>query len=141
MDSRFFSFVWRHSKREQFFILALTVSSFPLVYISLEIPKIIINDLRCADQIMALADEDNLRLSEQERTRYYAWRGYMVRQAMRVVDRLFELSGGNALYLKQPLQRIWRDVHATNHHLGLHYEFAMEAYGRTLVGLPSGSLM
>jgi putative ABC transport system ATP-binding protein len=44
MESRFFKFVWRHSKREQLFILALTVASFPLVYISLEIPKIIIND-------------------------------------------------------------------------------------------------
>ncbi len=44
MDTRFFSFVWRHSKREQVVILALTVASFPLVYISLEIPKIIIND-------------------------------------------------------------------------------------------------
>jgi putative ABC transport system ATP-binding protein len=44
MDGRFFSFVWRHSKREQIFILALTFASFPLVYISLEIPKIIVND-------------------------------------------------------------------------------------------------
>jgi putative ABC transport system ATP-binding protein len=44
MEKRFFSFVWRYSKREQLFILALTVTSFPLVYISLEIPKIIIND-------------------------------------------------------------------------------------------------
>ena len=63
------------------------------------------------------------------------------RQATRVVDRLFELSGGRALYLQHPLQRIWRDVHAASQHLGLQFEFAMESYGRTLVGLPSGSLM
>lgn len=44
MDSKFFSFVWRYSKRDQLIILALTVSSFPLVYISLQIPKIIINE-------------------------------------------------------------------------------------------------
>ncbi len=44
MDSSFFSFVWRHSKRDQIIILILTVMSFPLVYISLEIPKIIINE-------------------------------------------------------------------------------------------------
>ncbi|MEM8842367.1 MAG: ABC transporter transmembrane domain-containing protein, partial [Pseudomonadota bacterium] len=44
MDTRFFSFVWRHSKREQVFILALTFLSFPLVYASLEIPKIIVNE-------------------------------------------------------------------------------------------------
>lgn len=44
MDSKFFSFVWRYSKRDQLIILALTIASFPLVYISLEIPKIIINE-------------------------------------------------------------------------------------------------
>ncbi|MEM9044111.1 MAG: ABC transporter transmembrane domain-containing protein [Pseudomonadota bacterium] len=44
MDTRFFTFVWKYSKREQIFILALTFFSFPLVYASLEIPKIIIND-------------------------------------------------------------------------------------------------
>ena len=44
MDRRFISFVWRYSKREQIMILALTVISFPLVYLSLEIPKIIVND-------------------------------------------------------------------------------------------------
>ena len=44
MDAKFFSFVWRHSKRDQLIILALTVASFPILYMSLEIPKIIIND-------------------------------------------------------------------------------------------------
>jgi len=44
MEARFFKFVWRHSKREQVIILVLTVLSFPLVYISLEIPKMIVND-------------------------------------------------------------------------------------------------
>jgi len=44
MEAGFFKFVWRYSKREQLIILALTVLSFPLVYFSLEIPKIIVND-------------------------------------------------------------------------------------------------
>jgi 3-hydroxy-9,10-secoandrosta-1,3,5(10)-triene-9,17-dione monooxygenase len=96
--------------------------------------------LRCADDIMALSG-DRLIPTEQERMRYYAWRSYMVRQSIRVVDRLFELSGGHALYLDHPLQRIWRDVHATGQHLALHFEFAMEGYGRALVGLPSGMMM
>jgi alkylation response protein AidB-like acyl-CoA dehydrogenase len=97
--------------------------------------------LRCAEEITALYSQEDRVPTEQERARYYAWRGYMVRQATRVVDRLFELSGGHALYLRHPLQRIWRDVHAVSQHLGLNFEFAMEAYGRTLVGLPSGSLL
>jgi putative ABC transport system ATP-binding protein len=43
MERNFLKFVWRYSKREQIFILCLTVISFPLVYYSLEIPKIIVN--------------------------------------------------------------------------------------------------
>ncbi len=96
--------------------------------------------LRCADEIMSYAYEPRT-LSEEERARHFAWRSYMVRQAIRVVDRLFELSGGHSLYLKHPIQRIWRDVHAAGQHLALHFEFAMEAYGRALVGLPSGALV
>ncbi|MEM8989322.1 MAG: ABC transporter transmembrane domain-containing protein [Pseudomonadota bacterium] len=44
MEPSFIRFVWRHSRREQIGILLLTVLSFPLVYISLEIPKIIVNE-------------------------------------------------------------------------------------------------
>lgn len=96
--------------------------------------------LRCADEIMTLSG-NRLIPTEQERMRYYAWRSYMVRQSTQVVDRLFNLSGGHALYLDHPLQRIWRDVHATGQHLALHFEFAMEGYGRALVGQPCGMMM
>ncbi len=44
MDSNLFAFAWRRSKRQQLVILALTVASFPPVYLSLEVPKVIIND-------------------------------------------------------------------------------------------------
>ena len=97
--------------------------------------------LRYAEEVTSLFTDGKRQPTEQERAKYYAWRGYMVRQSTRIVDRLFELSGGHSLYLNHPMQRIWRDVHATNQHLGLHYDFALEAYGRTLVGLPSGSMM
>lgn len=97
--------------------------------------------LRCAEEITSLYSQEGRVPTEQERARYYAWRSYIVRQASRVVDRLFELSGGHAIYLQHPLQRIWRDVHAASQHLGLQFESAMEAYGRTLVGLPSGVLL
>lgn len=97
--------------------------------------------LRYAEEVTSLFADGKRRPTEQERAKYFAWRGYMVRQSTHIVDRLFELSGGHSLYLSHPMQRTWRDVHATNQHLGLHYDFALEAYGRTLVGLPSGSLM
>jgi hypothetical protein len=32
-------------------------------------------------------------------------------------------------------------VHATGQHLALHFEFAMEGYGRALVGQPCGMMM
>ena len=53
MKSSLFSYVWQHSKREQMVVLALTLFSFPLLYLSLEIPKQIIND--------ALSGDDSLR--------------------------------------------------------------------------------
>jgi putative ABC transport system ATP-binding protein len=37
-------FVWRNSRADQIAILILTVAAFPLLYFSLELPKIIIND-------------------------------------------------------------------------------------------------
>ena len=44
MDTTLFAFTWRHSKFQQIGILALTLGSFPFVYLSLELPKIIINE-------------------------------------------------------------------------------------------------
>jgi len=44
MEAGFLRFVWRHSWRWQLSILAITIAVFPLVYLSLELPKIIIND-------------------------------------------------------------------------------------------------
>lgn len=38
-----YGYIWRHSARAQAVILALTVASFPLLYLLLELPKIIIN--------------------------------------------------------------------------------------------------
>lgn len=44
MEPDFLRFVWRHSWRSQLQILAITALCFPLVYLSLEVPKRIIND-------------------------------------------------------------------------------------------------
>ncbi|MEL6264905.1 MAG: ABC transporter transmembrane domain-containing protein, partial [Pseudomonadota bacterium] len=44
MESSLIAFGWRHSRLNQLVLLALTVATFPLIYASLEIPKIIIND-------------------------------------------------------------------------------------------------
>ncbi len=42
-------FVWRHSRGDQMRLLAVTVATFPLLYASLELPKLIINDAISAE--------------------------------------------------------------------------------------------
>jgi len=44
MESSIYSFIWRHSKRQQLLITLITIASFPFLYASLELPKIIVND-------------------------------------------------------------------------------------------------
>ena len=44
MEPTLLRFVWRHSRRQQIAILATTVATLPLLYLSLELPKIIVNE-------------------------------------------------------------------------------------------------
>lgn len=44
MQRNVFSFIWKNSRRDQILILVLTVISFPFLYYSLELPKIIVNE-------------------------------------------------------------------------------------------------
>ncbi|WP_227269878.1 ABC transporter transmembrane domain-containing protein [Roseobacter weihaiensis] len=44
MEPSLFSFIWKHSKRDQIFLLCFTVFTFPFLYATLELPKRIIND-------------------------------------------------------------------------------------------------
>ncbi len=44
MDPTIFKFIWRYSKAQQIYVLLITVISFPILYATLELPKIIINE-------------------------------------------------------------------------------------------------
>ncbi len=44
MDKTLFKFIWHYSKSQQFTTLGLTLASFPFLYTSLQLPKVIIND-------------------------------------------------------------------------------------------------
>ena len=44
MEQSIFRYVWKYSKRDQIIILLVTLLTFPILYISLELPKRIIND-------------------------------------------------------------------------------------------------
>ncbi|WP_093922772.1 ABC transporter transmembrane domain-containing protein [Sulfitobacter brevis] len=44
MEPSLFSFIWKYSRREQLVLLAFTLFTFPFLYVTLELPKRIIND-------------------------------------------------------------------------------------------------
>lgn len=44
MEKSIYGFIWRYSKRQQLIITLITIASFPFLYYSLELPKIIVND-------------------------------------------------------------------------------------------------
>lgn len=44
MDKSIFAFIWRYSRREQIIVLLTTLASFPVLYLSLEVPKTIVNE-------------------------------------------------------------------------------------------------
>ncbi|MTH98968.1 ABC transporter ATP-binding protein [Roseibium sp. RKSG952] len=44
MQKSLFKFIWKFSARQQIFILMITVISYPITYILLELPKLIVND-------------------------------------------------------------------------------------------------
>jgi 3-hydroxy-9,10-secoandrosta-1,3,5(10)-triene-9,17-dione monooxygenase len=60
--------------------------------------------------------------------------------SVRAVDRLFEASGGRGIFLDNPIQRAWRDVHAIRAHAGNNLEKAAAIFGRSEFGLPPQDL-
>ena len=49
---------------------------------------------------------------------------------LRVVNRLFALAGGKAIFLDNPIQRTWRDVNAMRHHAMNNADKVARMYGR-----------
>ncbi len=43
MEPSLFKYIWTHSKKDQILLILLSLASLPLVYVTLELPKRIIN--------------------------------------------------------------------------------------------------
>ena len=63
---------------------------------------------------------------------------YLASLCVEAIDVLFGAGGGSSLQLSNPLQRAWRDVHAGAANFTLQWDVAGPAYGRVMLGLPSG---
>jgi alkylation response protein AidB-like acyl-CoA dehydrogenase len=74
--------------------------------------------------------------SELERVRVQRDRAFVVRLCMQAVNRLFDISGGHALFLSEPLQRFHRDAQAVSHRAGLMLESVGPLYGRIALETP-----
>jgi 3-hydroxy-9,10-secoandrosta-1,3,5(10)-triene-9,17-dione monooxygenase len=71
-----------------------------------------------------------------QRARYRWDAGKAIDSSVRAVDRLFEASGGRGIFLDNPVQRAWRDVHAMRAHAGNNPERAAAVFSRSEFGLP-----
>jgi 3-hydroxy-9,10-secoandrosta-1,3,5(10)-triene-9,17-dione monooxygenase len=97
------------------------------------------------DAARALARADLAELIERgarddeftvlDRARFRRDHGFINNLCVRAVNRLFDASGGNALYDSSALQRFHRDVNAGSHQIAITWDLAAEIYGRARFGL------
>ena len=86
-------------------------------------------------QMMHLARAGcEIPLADRARWRWDS--GKAIEQSVRAIDLLFEASGGHGIFLDNPIQRAWRDVHAMRAHAGNNPERASFIFGRSEFGLP-----
>ena len=71
-----------------------------------------------------------------ERARFRRDKAFITQLCLRAVNRLFDLSGGHALFDSAPMQRFHRDAQAVAHRDGLIMELGGQNYARVLLGLP-----
>jgi indole-3-acetate monooxygenase len=65
---------------------------------------------------------------------------HLVHTGARIVDRMFTLAGGTAVFAASPLQRCLRDAHVATQHMMVG-EATHELAGRLLLGLPAATEM
>ncbi len=81
------------------------------------------------------------RFSTLERARFRRDKAFCTQLGLQAVNRLFDLSGGHALFDSEPMQRFHRDAQAVAHRDGLIMDLGGQQFGRVLLGLePDGAI-
>lgn len=87
------------------------------------------------DEMMRLARSGAVPARDL-RARYRWDAANAVGTCVRAVDELFEASGGHAIFLDQPIQRVFRDVHAMRAHAINDPDKASAIFARSELGVP-----
>lgn len=91
--------------------------------------------LRNFEEMIDLARRDK-EIPLRARARYRWDAAKAIDRSMHAVDRLFTASSGRVVFLNNPLQRAWRDIHAMRAHAGNNLEKGAAVFGRSEFGLP-----
>lgn len=92
---------------------------------------LVLRDLEEAEAIVFAGGS----LDESLRIRIRRDCGFAARQAVEVVNSLFEAAGASSADLARPIQRFWRDVNAGANHVSLDERAIMAMVGQKLFGL------
>ena len=84
---------------------------------------------------------DGERFSTLERAKFRRDKAFCTQLGLQAANRLFDLSGGHALFDSEPLQRFHRDAQAVAHRDGLIMDLGGQQFGRVMLGLdPDGAI-
>ena len=76
-----------------------------------------------------------------ERAKFRRDKAFCTQLGLQAANRLFDLSGGHALFDSEPLQRFHRDAQAVAHRDGLIMDLGGQQFGRVMLGLePDGPI-
>jgi 3-hydroxy-9,10-secoandrosta-1,3,5(10)-triene-9,17-dione monooxygenase len=87
------------------------------------------------DEIVAKA-EAGADFTLDDRVRYRRDMSFAGQLCVRAVERLFPILGARGLMADHPVQRLWRDLRAVSHHLGMTWDIQGSLYGAVALGLP-----
>ena len=75
------------------------------------------------------------------RHRYRRNGTYTVKMCMEAVDLIAKATVAKGLFVDNPMQPIFRDIHAAGTHINLNWEITAVSYGRISLGLPPDNPM